>query len=112
MCTENRKHTRYRAKSNLPVSVQAEGSGLTSKGIALNISLGGTYVIAPSIPFQTALVRFDPPNAKSLLIRCFRVDPHMQGTKGMALEFSNSLNNEELELLMDAGVESDMLFQS
>lgn len=101
MCIENRKNPRFRAKTALSASVQADGLGLTSKGIVLNISLSGAYILAPSIPFQTAMVRFDLSSARSILKKCSRIDPHQKGAKGMALEFSTPLTAQELESLMD-----------
>lgn len=102
MCVENRKYARFTAKSNLQVSIQADGSGLTVRGIALNVSQGGAYVLAESIPFETAFIRFDPPNKKSILKKCSRIDPHRKGAQGMAVEFSSLLAAEELELLMES----------
>lgn len=102
MDLDNRKYARFRAQSGLTVSLQAEDSGLKTEGVVLNISQGGAYLLAPSIPFETADVRFTLPDANPLVKRCRRVDPHHQGAKGMAVEFSDLLALEELELLMDA----------
>lgn len=103
MDLDNRKFARFKASPGLQASLQANDSDLKTEGIVLNVSQGGAYVLAPSIPFETATIRFSLVDS-TISKQCRRVDPHVQGAQGMAVEFTDILAAEELELLMDAEV--------
>jgi hypothetical protein len=101
MDLDNRKFARFKASSGLQAFLQANNSDLKTDGIVLNVSQGGAYILAPSIPFETATVRFVSDEG-TISKQCRRIDPHRPGAQGMAVEFTDILAAEELERLMDS----------
>lgn len=100
MDLDNRKFARFKSKPGLQASLRAEDSELKTEGLVLNISQGGAYILALSIPFETASIRFEL-EGSVISKQCRRVDPHHAGAQGMAVEFTDILAAEELERLMD-----------
>ena len=103
MDLDNRKFARFKASPRLQAFLQANDSALKTEGIVLNVSQGGAYILAPSIPFETATVRFVLEDS-TISKQCRRVDPHLAQAQGMAVEFTDILAAEELEHLMDTEV--------
>jgi hypothetical protein len=100
MDLDNRKFARFKAKPGLQASLKANDSELKTDGLVLNVSQGGVYILAPSIPFETGTVQFKLANSV-ILKQCRRIDPHQAKAQGIALEFTDILAAEELEYLMD-----------
>lgn len=96
---ERRKNVRYKAIEGIETAIRAEDSSLHTEGIVLNISKGGAYVFADSIPFQTGKVSFRLDNGQVIERRCRRIDPHLSKARGQAVSFLKELNDEELESL-------------
>ena len=96
---ERRKHTRHKAIEGIATEIRAEDSDKHTEGIVLNISQGGAYVFADSIPFQTGTVTFRLKTGDEIRRKCRRIYPHHAGARGQAVAFNEPLTEDELESL-------------
>jgi len=96
---DRRKDIRYKAREDVAVSISAEDSDLHTNGLVLNISKGGAYVFAASIPFETGIVTFRFMDGASIQRRCRRIDPHLHKARGQAVAFLEDLLDKELEAI-------------
>ncbi len=96
---ERRKHERYKALEGLATAICAEDSDLHTEGLVLNISRGGAYIFADSIPFETGQVTFELKDGRHIQRRCRRIYPHQTGSRGQAVAFLEALDESELEAL-------------
>lgn len=96
---ERRKNSRYKAREDVAAAISAEDSDLHTEGFVLNISKGGAYVFANSIPFKTGIVTFRLKEGQVIQRRCRRIDPHLSKARGQAVAFVDELRDEELEAL-------------
>jgi hypothetical protein len=96
---ERRKSSRYKAREDISAAISAEDSDLHTDGLVLNISKGGAYVFAASIPFKTGIVTFRLKDGTTIQRRCRRIDPHLSKARGQAVSFLDDLSDQELEAL-------------
>lgn len=101
MGLEQRKYERFKTKDGIKTRIQSSDAPLKSEGYVLNISKGGAYVLARSIPFTAARIVFHLDGDRVIERECLRVDPFTEGAQGMAVQFLEILDNQELEELKD-----------
>ena len=96
-----RKYDRYRPKSGTTAKISANDSGMNTEGLLINISRGGAYIMAESIPFETAWILFTVSDDYVVETECKRVDPFRHGVHGIAVQFIEELTIEQLEAIKD-----------
>ncbi|MHC5083662.1 MAG: PilZ domain-containing protein [Planctomycetota bacterium] len=96
-----RKYDRHRPKSGTTAKISANDSGMNTEGLLINISRGGAYIMAESIPFETAWILFAVSDDQVVETECKRVDAYKHGVHGLAVQFTEELTAGQLEAIKD-----------